>query len=124
MKRNTEARRLKPVLTTSNKNALAKIKPLKGYKPTQDEFALGELVAADKEVDEAREAEAQAAQDFKAAKSRAIAAEWALHNKILGAKKHIISLFGENSDEVQVVGLKKKSEWKRSGGRKKVAKAA
>ena len=124
MKRNTETRRLQPGITTRNKQSLAKIKPLKGYKPAKDEFSAEELVAADKEVDDAREAEAQANQDAKAARNRAVAAEWALHNKMLGAKNQVVAIFGEDSDEVQAVGLKKKSEWKRSGGRKKLDRAA
>ena len=124
MKRNTETRRLQSGITTRNKQSLAKLKPLKTYKPTKDEYSTEELVAADKEVDAAREEEAQAAQEFRAAKNRAIAAEWAFHNKMLGAKKEVVVLYGENSDEVQAVGLKKKSDWKRSGGRKPLSKAA
>jgi hypothetical protein len=124
MKRNPEVRRLSPGITARNKQSLSKVKSLKGYKPAKDEFSLEELEAADKEVDEAREAEAQANQAAKAARNRAVAAEWALHNKILGAKKQVIAIYGEDSDEIQAVGLKKKSEWKRTGGRKALDQAA
>ncbi len=66
----------------------------------------------------ARESESQAGFAWKAARDQAVAAERAFHNKILGAKKQVVAQFGVDSDEVQAVGLKKKSEYKRSGGRK------
>jgi hypothetical protein len=50
-----------------------------------------------------------------AARDAANAAEWALHNLILGAKDQVIAQYGEDSDQVQAIGLKKKSEHKRPG---------
>ena len=39
--------------------------------------------------------------------------ETAFHNIVLGIKNESIAQFGENSDEVQAIGLKKKNERKR-----------
>lgn len=39
-----------------------------------------------------------------------VAAQWAFHNVILGAKQKVVAKFGDDSDEAQAVGLKKKSE--------------
>lgn len=113
-----ETKRLAADITTANLKCNAKIKTLKGYKSAKAEFSTEQLAAAEEELTEAREAEAQAEQAMTTARNRAVAAEWALHNKILGAKKQVVALYGEDSDEVQAVGLKKKSDWKRSGGRK------
>ncbi len=53
-----------------------------------------------------------------AARDTANAAEWAFHNAMLGAKDQIIAQYGDDSNEVQSLGLKKKSEYKASSGRK------
>ena len=47
------------------------------------------------------------------ARDTANAAEWAVHNFILGMKTQIIAQYGEDSDQVQAIGLKKKSERKK-----------
>ena len=49
---------------------------------------------------------------MKAARDVVNAKERAFHNAMLGTKKQVVAQFGENSDEVQAVGLKKKSEYK------------
>lgn len=113
-----ETKRLAADITTTNLKCNAKIKTLKGYKSAKTEFSAEELAAAEEELTESRQQEAQAEQAMKTARNRAVTAEWDLHNKILGAKKQVVALYGEDSDEVQAVGLKKKSDWKRSGGRK------
>lgn len=113
-----ETKRLAADLTATNLKCNAKIQSLKGYKSAKEEFSAAELADAEKELTEARKQEAQAEQAMSSARNRAVAAEWDLHNKILGAKKQVVALYGEDSDEVHAVGLKKKSDWKRSGGRK------
>jgi hypothetical protein len=57
-------------------------------------------------------AETQAEAAYKAARDNAVAAEWAFHNAVLGAKEQVIAQFGKDSNEVQAIGLKKKSERK------------
>ena len=41
-----------------------------------------------------------------------IAAQWAFHDFIFGAKTQVNAQFGDSSNEIQVLGLKKKSEYK------------
>ncbi len=41
-----------------------------------------------------------------------IIAQWAFHDFILGAKDQVIAQFGDDSNEKQALGLKKKSEYK------------
>lgn len=59
-----------------------------------------------------RDIEAQKQADLDAARDDATAAEWDFHNGILGAKDQVIAQFGDDSNEVQGVGLKKKSDYK------------
>jgi hypothetical protein len=57
----------------------------------------------------------------------AVAKEWAFHNLVLGAHKQVVAQFGDDSDEVQAIGLEKKSEYKapgRNGKAQPVALAA
>ena len=50
----------------------------------------------------------------------AAAAEWEFHNAMLGVKEQAIAQYGKNSDQLQALDLKKKSEYK-SPARKKAA---
>ncbi len=43
----------------------------------------------------------------------AVAAEWRFHEAMQGAKEQVIAQYGKSSDQVQSLGLKKKSEYKR-----------
>jgi hypothetical protein len=47
-----------------------------------------------------------------AKRAAANAAEWEFHNAILGAKTQVTAQFGDDSDELAALGLKKKSEYK------------
>jgi len=55
------------------------------------------------------------------ARNAATAAEWEFHNFILGVKEQVIAQYGKSSDELQALGLKKKSEYKAPGARKKAS---
>lgn len=57
--------------------------------------------------------EAQAIAAEKAARDNAVAAEWAFHDFMLGAKDQVKAQFGASSNELQGLGLKKKSEYKK-----------
>jgi hypothetical protein len=58
-------------------------------------------------------AEILAQQALATARDIACAAEWALHNAVLGARTQVRAQFGDDSNEVQAVGLKKASDRKR-----------
>jgi hypothetical protein len=49
---------------------------------------------------------------LRAARDALVARQWEFHNTILGTKDQVMAQFGPNSDEVQAVKLKKKSEYK------------
>jgi hypothetical protein len=52
------------------------------------------------------------------ARDSSTAAEWEFHNFMLAVKEQIIAQFGKNSDQLQALGLKKKSEYKKPAARK------
>ena len=74
-----------------------------------------QLVAA---MQAAQKAEVQAFEAARIARDLAAKAEWALHNAVLGVKTQVAAQFGKDSGEIQMLGLKKTSEYKTPGSRK------
>ena len=52
----------------------------------------------------------------------AAAAEWDFHNVMLAVKEQVVAQYGKSSDQVQSLGLKKKTEYKAPARKAKVAK--
>lgn len=59
-----------------------------------------------------------------AARDAAVEAEWAFHNAVLGSKTQVDAQYGENSDQRQSLGRKKKSERARPTRRDKNKKGS
>jgi hypothetical protein len=108
-----QSRRLKPSLIQADKDAFAALQAVTGYAPANPAYALTAITTAQSSLTAAQQAEAQAVAAAAAARDDAVAKEWAFHNLMLGAKDQIIAQFGKDSNEVQAVGLKKKSEYSR-----------
>ena len=53
----------------------------------------------------------------KAARNGAVKAERDFHSFVLSAKRQVIAQYGEDSDEVEFVGLKRKSDYKKRNGK-------
>lgn len=107
-----QTRRIKPSVLQDDRDALAAIKAFTNYAPANTEYALAKLETKATAMNTARETEAQKRDEADAARDDATTAEWAFHNYILAAKKQVLAQYGEDSNEAQAVGLKKKSEWK------------
>ena len=105
-------------------DALAAIAKISDYKPANSNFALAKLTAASDALKEADDAFAQAEADWQAARDAHVAAQWAFHNAMLGAKKQIVAQYGDDSDEAQAMGLTKKSERAKPAARAKAAAPA
>ena len=93
-------------------DALAALQGVEEYDPSNTDYTVAKLATAKSAMEAAQVAETQAEAALKAARDAANAAEWAFHNLVIGAKKQIVAQFGDDSNEAQAVGLKKKSEWK------------
>jgi hypothetical protein len=90
-----------------------------GYAPANPAYALTAVTAAQSSLNAAQQAEAQAVAAAAAARDDAVAQEWAFHNLMLGVKDQIRAQFGKDSNEVQAIGLKRRSEYKRPTSRPK-----
>jgi hypothetical protein len=91
-------------------DALAALNKISGYAPANADYTLAKLNAASAGLKTAADAFAQAEADWQAARDGNVAAQWAFHNAVLGAKQQVIAQFGDDSDEAQALGLTKKSE--------------
>ena len=119
-----EARRLQPNVIKDDTTCSDAIVGLEDYDPKQTKYSATKLEEAKKSVTDARKAESQANAAADLARQAALRAEWSFHNLILGAKGQVKAQYGEDSDEMKTIGLKKKSEYKRPARRKSLEKAA
>lgn len=114
-----QTRRLSPPQIQADRDAFAALQAIAGYAPANPAYALAAIAAARASLDGAQQAETQADAAAAAARDSAVAREWEFHNLMLGAKDQIIAQFGKDSNEVQAVGLKRKSEYSRPKPRAK-----
>lgn len=108
-----QTRRLTPAQIQADRDAFAALQAVTGYAPANPAYAMTAVTGAQASLASAQRAEAQAVAAAAAARDDAVAQEWEFHNLMLGVKEQIIAQFGSNSNEVQAVGLKKKSEYRR-----------
>ncbi len=83
------------------------------YKPANAAFTAANITTALTAMQTAQQAELRAQAALDAARDAAVAAEWRFHEAMQGAKTQVVAQYGVNSDQVQALGLKKKSEHKR-----------
>ena len=119
-----ETVRVRPGQLQEDRDAFAALKNITGYKPANADFTIAKIQSAQDDLVEKREVETQKEGEWDAARDDAVAAEWAFHNAVLGAKTQVKAQFGEDSNEMQSLGLKKKSEYKSKSSSKAPAKPA
>lgn len=93
-------------------DALAALKAIANYAPSNTEFSLANITASHTKMISSQTVEVQKQAEFDAAKDIATDDERDFHNFILGAKTQVKAQFGENSNEFQSMGMKKKEEYK------------
>jgi hypothetical protein len=115
----TPSRRLEPEVLADDESAFNNLLSISNYQPANPAFALDNGRTAKADYDTTRAAEDVAKKAYEAARDAAAAAERVFHDFIVGARVQVEAQFGHSSDQLQSVGLKKKSEYKKPGGRKK-----
>ncbi len=104
--------RIRPSVLQEDRDAYAALAAIPDYKPANVDFEAAKVLAARTTMVEKRDSEAEKQAECDTARDIAAAAEWAFHNMILGAKDQVKAQYGEDSNELQALGLKKKSEYK------------
>ena len=108
----TKTRPLSPGQLQDDLDAFAALKNIVGYDPSNPAYKVGDGQTIKDAMAAAEDASAQAEAAAKAARDNEVAAQWAFHDFILGAKTQVKAQFGDSSNEIQALGLKKKSEYK------------
>jgi hypothetical protein len=114
-----QSKRLKLSQIQADRDAFAALQAVTGYAPANPAYALAAVTASHAGLAAAQVAETQANAAAAAARDDAVAKEWEFHNLMMGTKNQVIAQFGEDSNEVQAIGLKKKSEYSRPKPRAK-----
>lgn len=108
----TQTKRLSSKTLTNDRDVLKVLKGMEGYNASSANCSVDSLSALEQDLDAKKEIRLQKEGEAKAARDNEVAAEHAFHQAILGAKSQVRSLFGDNSNELQSIGLKKKTERK------------
>ena len=108
-----QSRRLRPDDLEADRAALIAIQSFRDYQPLNRAYGAQVLIDLGAARDLAQQAEIRALQALAAARDAAAAAEWALHNAVLGARAQVLAQYGDESDELQAMGRKKRSDRKR-----------
>jgi hypothetical protein len=93
------------------------VKQMANYKPMNPGYSAETLAQLEQALEQALQEERRLANALAAARDTATATAWELHNAVLGAKIQVMAQYGPDSNEVQSLGLKKRSERKRPARR-------
>jgi len=106
-------RPVKPEVIQADRDVLIAILALTDYAPANAAYSKEALTAQMAAQDAAHQASVNAQNAAAAARDAEVANDNKLHQMALGAKQQAIAQYGDDSDAVQSLGLKKKSERKR-----------
>jgi hypothetical protein len=114
-------RRLRPQLISQDITSLYGLQTISTYNTTRANASVADLQQAYQAMLSYQQAETEKLTLYRAAADAARLAEWEFHNAVLAMKEVVRGQYGTDSDQAQAVGLKKKSEHKRSSRKKPVA---
>ena len=107
-----EHKRLAPGKIEADENGFIALTSIKEYSPINPSYTIAAITTAHQELQKLRRVATQAAAAAVSARNSAVAKEWEFHNLMLGVKEQVIAQFGKDSNEVQMLGLKKKSDYR------------
>jgi hypothetical protein len=108
-----ENKKLRSQTLADDLDTYASLLDIADYKPANAAYEKPAITTIYNAMIAKQHAEAQAEAAFNSAHDDATAAEWAMHNAILGATDQVGAQFGTSSNEYQAMGRKKKSEYGR-----------
>jgi hypothetical protein len=111
------SRRISSRLLQADRNAFISLQALADYRPANADFSKDAVQAKLQTMEVAHEAEIKAQNAMEAARDAVAMAEWDFHDAILGVKDQVIAQYGDSSDQVQSLGLKKKTEYRSTAPR-------
>ena len=116
-------RRLRPQLISEDVTSWHGLQTISTYNTTRADANTTKLQQAYQAMLSSQQTETEKLTLYRAAADAARLAEWEFHNAVLAMKEVVRGQYGSDSDQAQAVGLKKKSDRKRSSRKKSVALA-
>ncbi len=114
----SKTRALSPKILQDDLNSFAALQAIVGYNPSNSDFKVSNGDVAKAAMEAAQTKAVQDAAAAAASRDDSVAAEWAFHDYVTGSKTQVKAQFGDNSNELQALGLKKKSEYKKASKKK------
>jgi hypothetical protein len=111
-------RRLTPAEIETDQATLVAVSGLTDYAPTNAAYGTRTVSTLETAMEQAQREETRLLKALAAARDAAMAAEWALHEAILGVKRQVLAQYGPDSDAIHTLGHKKRVEKKRPVRRK------
>jgi hypothetical protein len=111
--------RIRPAVLQNDLNTLAAIAGIETYNPSNTDCKVENLQTAATSMTAAEDEEIRSQGIAMEKRDDAASKEWEFHNLILAAKAQVIAQYGDDSSEVQKLGLKKKSEYRAPARRQK-----
>ena len=108
-----QSRRLTIAEITADQAVIVAVKALTDYAPADKTYSIAKLADLSESMELARQNEIRANNAISAARDAAYSAEWDMHEAVLRTKAQVMAQYGPDSDEVQALGLKKRSDRKR-----------
>jgi hypothetical protein len=103
-------RRLDKRVLQEDREAYAALKNLTDYKPANTAFSIANIDTSHDTMNTKQTVAVQKKAESDGANDDAADAEREFHNDMLGAKNQVKAQYGEDSNEYQSLGMKKKSE--------------
>lgn len=110
-------RRIPAKTLEEDRYALIGLQSLDSYAPSKSEFDTANLTTLHSQMLAVQSELISAMQKVETLRDQAAKAEHAFHDGIQGAKVQVIAQYGEDALEVQLLGLKRKSERRRPNRR-------
>lgn len=110
-------KRLPAATLQADLDSFAALKAIPTYEPMNSIYNIDSITEIKEQMDTSQTLEIQTTAAADSARDNAIAKEWEFHHRMLGSKDQVKAQYGVNSNELQAIGLKKKSDY-RTGRRK------
>ncbi|MBI5214531.1 MAG: hypothetical protein HY960_02135 [Ignavibacteriae bacterium] len=107
-----EVKRLSPKQRQRDIDAFEAVKGISGYSPSKPTARVDDIQAVHDAMKTAQTEEVQAYGVADEKRDIATAKEWEFHNGMLEVAEQVIAQYGSDSNEIQKLGYKKKSEYK------------
>ena len=109
---NNPKRRLSADILRTDLDCITALKAIDGYAPSNPADTLAAIAELQTRVSAAEERELHAANAYAAARDDAILLQKERHERVKSIKNQVRAQFGNDSNEVAAIGLKKSSERK------------